>query len=203
MKCVTRLAACRLAVAACALWALVPAASAVTLYDNLANQNNGYFGFGPGNWIAERFRSDATNLRLTDVTVRLTAPTPAPYSLSLYSDASGLPGVQLANLFTGTSAGGDVHYAVNALTAPSTPYWIVASVAAGTSINTGWGASTTLTGTGTGFFPLVATSGTQGLTWTTRGDIAQQMQILATTVPEPAVAATLVGVATIMRRRRA
>jgi hypothetical protein len=202
MKCVSRLAACGFAVLFCALLTSRPAAAAITVYDNLANGNNGFFGIAPNAWLAERFKSDATNLKITDVTIRLGTQTPGPYSLDLYSDVAGVPGVPLANLFTGTSANGDVHYSTNALTAPGTTYWIVASAPTGAVINTGWGTTSTLSGTGTGFFSLVASSANQGASWTTRGDVAQQMRILAD-VPEPATAA-LVGIAalSILARRR-
>jgi hypothetical protein len=178
-----------------------PAAAVVTVYDTMPNGNNGVFGIGPNIWYAERFKSDATNLRITDVTIRLAAQQPGPYSLNLYSDVAGVPGVSLANLFTGNTAGGDIHYSTNALTAPSTTYWIVASVAPGATINSGWGTSSTLTGTGTGFFPLVASSTNQGASWTARGDVVQQMQILAN-VPEPATAALvgIVALSTLARR---
>ena len=110
----------------------------------------------------------------------------------------------LAKLFTGTSANGDVHYSTNTLTAPSTTYWIVASAPVGSVLNTGWGTSSTLSGTGTGFFPLVAMSTNQGASWSTRGDVVQQIQVIAN-VPEPATGAALVGIAalaTLARRRR-
>jgi hypothetical protein len=203
MKCVSRLAASGFAVLFCALLTSRPAAAAVTVYDNLGNGNNGFFGIGPNAWFAERFKSDATNLKITDVTIRLAATTPGPYSLDLYSDVAGVPGAPLANLFTGNTANGDVHYSTSALTAPGTTYWIVASVPTGAVINSGWGTTSTLSGTGTGFFSLVAMSANQGASWTTRGDVAQQMRILAD-VPEPATAA-LVGIAaalsTLARRR--
>ena len=189
MKCISRLVFHGLAVVACIACAR-PAAAVVTVYDNLSNGNNGFFGIGASNWIGERFKSDATNLLLTDVTMRFSTPQPGPYSLSLYSDAAGVPGVLLADLFTGTSANGDVHYSTNALTLPSTNYWIVASVPVGGVINTGWGTTSTLSGTGTGFVPLVAMSTNQGASWTTRGDVAQQMRVLAD-VPEPTTAALL------------
>lgn len=203
MKLISRLAVCVVALVAFALSAARPAVAAVTVFDNMSNGNNGYFGFGPGTWIGERFKSDATNLKLTDVTMRFSAPTPGPYTLSLYSDASGVPGTSLATLFTGNSASGDVHYSVNTLTAPSTTYWIVASSPTGSVINTGWGASSTLSGNGTGFFPLVATSTNQGASWSTRGDIVQQMQVTAD-VPEPASAAFagIAILATVARRQR-
>jgi hypothetical protein len=202
MKCISRLAAYVLVVVACIAFAQ-PAAAAVTVYNNLANGNNGFFGVGPNNWLAERFKSDATNLRIADVTIRLSTQTPGPYSLDLYSDVAGVPGVPVANLFTGNSASGDVHYSSNALTAPSTTYWIVASAPTGAVLNTGWGTTSSLSGTGTGFFSLVANSSNQGASWTTRSDVAQQMQLLAD-VPEPATAA-LVGIAalsTLVHRRR-
>ena len=194
MKLVSRLAAYAVIVA-CALSVPRPAAAAVTVFDNLANGNNGFFGFGPGTFIGERFKSDPTNLRLTDVTMRFSAPTPGPYTLSLYSDVAGVPGAPLANLFTGNTANGDVHYSVNALTAPSTTYWIVAGSPAGSVINTGWGTSSTLSGTGTGFFPLVAMSSNQGASWSTRGDVVQQMQVIANAVPEPLTTSTMVACA--------
>jgi hypothetical protein len=201
MKLVSRLAAFA-AIVACALSAARPAAAAVTVFDNMANGTNGFFGVAPTAWIGERFKSDATNLRLTDVTMRFSAPIPGPYTLSLYSDVAGVPGTSLATLFSGNTANGDVHYSVNALTAPSTTYWIVAGSPTGSTINTGWGASSTLTGTGTGFFPLVASSSNQGASWSTRGDIVQQMQVIANAVPEPSALATLSLLATACLKRR-
>src|SRR4051812_7250699 len=60
MKCISRLAAYGLVLVTCIAFAQ-PAAAAVTIYDNLGNGGNGFFGFGPNNWLAERFKSDSTN----------------------------------------------------------------------------------------------------------------------------------------------
>jgi len=57
-----------------------PMAAAAVIYDNIGNGGNGFFGLSPSSWLATRFNSDATNLKLSNVTLRLQPNTPGNFS---------------------------------------------------------------------------------------------------------------------------
>jgi hypothetical protein len=67
-------------------------AGAVVIYDNLANEGNGFFQMHQNSWDAQRFNSDSTNLLLTSATLSFGAnPTTGQYRLSLYNDVANHP----------------------------------------------------------------------------------------------------------------
>ena len=201
----------RVAVAAVciAMAAVCPVARAsVILFDNLSNGNNGFFGASAGSWEAQRFKSDATNLQLISATLRLNSTTAGSYRLSLFSDVANQPGVSLGTLFNDTTANkpanGDVKFTFSQPMTPNTNYWIVLSADTGQPTGVGWGATSTLTGSGAGFQLPSKQSLNQGATWIDRS-VPHQMQLEADLpVPEPSgVVLLLLGGAGFLGRRRA
>lgn len=159
------------------------------LFDNINNENNGYFFTSTTTFAAQRFNTDAINLFLTGEKLRLypnTTPS-GPFFLRLYSDASGQPGSTIATLFNGTNtASGQVFFpGYNQPLLPNTNYWLVLGEPAGSSFAQFWGATTTTTGTGPGFQTTSAITNNGGATWSTRDFAPFQAQITANVVPEP------------------
>jgi hypothetical protein len=156
------------------------------IFDNLNNGNNGYRGVSSTSWDAQRFNSDSTNLFLVSLTLNLsTQPGSGTAFLSLYSDAAGHPGAQIANLFTGVPGSGNVTFGnLSQPLSPNTNYWLVLGTNGGT-LNLGWGVTSTLTGTGSGFQTTAASTSNSGTNWSVFGDAPYQTRITANTVPEP------------------
>jgi hypothetical protein len=200
------------AVAMAIALALCPAASAVVLFDNLSNGGNGQFLVAAESWEAQRFNSDASlNQALTAATLTLGGVSgEGPYRLSLYSDVANHPGVPLATLFNDTTLvkppNGNVQFSgFSEALLPSTNYWIVLSVDAGQPTVTGWGVTSTLTGTGSGFQTASMVSGNFGATWSDRSAPHKMQLVTGTIVPEPAAASILLvaAAAGMLIRRRA
>ena len=197
------------AVASLTFGATCPTATAAVIYDNIGNGGNGFFVSSPDKWLAQRFNSDATNLKLSDVTLRLAAPTtPGNFSLSLYSDVANHPGSSVSTLFSGTTTAAGVGSGSNVLfggltqaMSPNTNYWLVLSSAPGDLTAFGWEATSNPSGSGSGFQTASASSSNQGLSWGALSAPAKT-RIIAT-VPEPSsMALVLFGIAGFLARGR-
>lgn len=191
----------------------VAARGDVVIFNNLSTTTQGFGQVSPTFYEAQRFNSDAVNLQLTSATLTLYADNAGSgnFAIDLYSDAAGVPGAPVANLFTGPnpfagptfSASGDVLFSgLNQPLTANTDYWIVLHESAGSSLDIRWGSTSSLTGTGSGFQSAAAQSPNAGVGWNPEGS-AHKMQLTA--VPEPASACILAGVlaaAGILSRRR-
>ncbi|MBI3880928.1 MAG: PEP-CTERM sorting domain-containing protein [Verrucomicrobia bacterium] len=171
-------------------WALSSGGSAraasTVIFNNITNGNNGNFGTDTNTWDAQRFNSDATNLFLSSVTLRLSYISGSgTFSLSLYSDNANQPGTSLATLFTGINPGsGDILFGgLNQPLAPSSNYWLVLGENAGATMNLGWGVTLSSAGSGSGFQTTTARSLNQGVNWSV--DNSAPFQAVITAVPEP------------------
>ncbi|MDB5323424.1 MAG: proteinsorting protein [Phycisphaerales bacterium] len=191
----------------CSLWALCPIARAAIIYDNLENSSFGAASVAPNTGLAQRFNSDSTNLRLNSVTLKLAAGTPAPiFTLSLYSDLAGTPGVSVGTLFSGTRDVSDHTLFSNLSQAmlPNTNYWLVLSVASTDTSQFGWFvAQDRAAGSGPGFQQASARSLNYdtGRTWSSFGATFQS-QLVAVPAPEPANPALLLPPALAFLARR-
>jgi len=197
------------AVAFLTFGATCPTADAAVIYDNIGNGGNGFFGVSSNDWRAQRFNSDATNLKLSDVTLSLALPTArGNFSLSLYSDVANHPGASVGTLFSGTTTAAGVDPGGNVLfggltqaMSPNTNYWLVFSVAPGDLTTFGWEVTLNASGSGSGFQTASAGSTNQGLNW---GALSAPVKTqINATVPEPSsVALVLFGIAGFLARCR-
>ncbi len=179
--------------ALCLLAAGIARADTV-IFDNLGNGNNGFRGATPISWDAQRFNSDAINLLLTSATLNLSSGGgTGNMFLSLYSDSANQPGTALANFYTGPSLGsGNILFSnLNQVLLPNTNYWLVLGETTGSTISLGWGVTSTLTGTGSGFQTFAGLTNDAGASWQTFTDAPYQTQITATMVPEPSTLISL------------
>jgi hypothetical protein len=169
---------------------VVAPVGATLITDNTGTANTGTHGVGAGSWIAESFTTDNTNyildaINLADMT---TVNSSAPFTLSLYSDNSGVPGSTIAALNGPINPTGLATYTpasvifLNALTT----YFVVAQ-SSGSGIY-GWShtGSTAQVGPGTiGNDAFLSIN--SGASWTTLNESAR-MSVEGTAVPEaPAV----------------
>ena len=170
-------------------------ARAAVISDNLGATTNGFRPVSEVTWEAQKFRADSASLLLTSATLTLFSGTAGSgnFFIDLYTDAAGQPGVSLANLFAGPNpfAGptfpqfGDVLFGgLSQPLVPNTNYWIVLGERPGSVLDIRWGATSTPTGTGSGFQPVSAATSNQGGNWQVLLNSPDKMQI-TTTVPEP------------------
>jgi hypothetical protein len=165
------------------------------IFDNLAVPSQGFGSVSNTFWEAQRFNSDATNLKLTSATLTLYSESAGSgtFFVDLYSDAAGQPGASLANLFTGPNpfgptfpqSGNILFGGLNQALTPNTNYWIVLGESAGSALDIRWGSSSILTGTGSGFQANSANTPNQGGGWQVNTSTPHKMQLTAT-IPEPA-----------------
>lgn len=186
-------------------------AQVVTLYDNLANTTQGFRSVDEFNWQAGRFNTDANNLVLTRVVLRLYTETggSGTFFVRLFSDAAGQPGTSLATLASGPNPltvgfqGTNVSFdGFTQPLQPNTNYWIVFGDNAGPTLDLRWGVALP-PGGGVGYQTINAFTGNQGASWTLQGGFATQMQLTASIVPEPgSTALGLIGAGGLWLARR-
>ena len=183
--------------AACCLWANGSARADTIIFDNLGTTSQGFGSVSSTSWEAQRFNTDSINVVLTSVTLTLYSDTggSGTFFLDLYSDAGGVPGASLANLFTGTdpfpgagAQSGNIQFSgLSQSVAPNTNYWLVLGLNAGPALDIRWGSTNTATGSGSGFQVTNANSPNSGGGWNVNAASPHQAQIVAT-VPEPSTA---------------
>lgn len=170
-------------------------AQVVTLYDNLANQPQGFQSVDANAWTATRFSTDASNYMLTSATLKLYTESfgSGTFFVKLFSDNAGQPGTALATLASGSnplSVGFQpTDVAFNGLSQPlsaNTNYWIVFGDNAGPALDLRWGVADP-GGSGVGYQAFRCSTGNQGATWGSFDtDHAMQMQLIGNViVPEP------------------
>jgi hypothetical protein len=182
------------------------------IFDNLATSSQGFGSVSSSFWEAQRFNTDATNLRLTSATLRLYSENAGSgnFFVDLYSDAAGQPGASLANLFTGPNpfsgtfpqTGNILFGGLSQTLAPNTNYWVVLGESAGSALDIRWGSTGTATGSGSGFQATNANTPNQGGGWGVNAAGPHQMQLTAI-IPEPAsVLLVLLGGSLLLIVRR-
>ncbi len=177
-----------LALVACAALPKESARADTIIFDNLSTQNAGFNTVSTTTYSAQRFNTDAINLRLTSATLNLSVAGTGTFFLRLYSDSAGQPGTSLATLFSGTTAGpsGNILFGgLNQLLLANTNYWLVLGLNSGSTLSLGWGVANSGSGTGSGFQTFSGVTSNQGSTWSVTTAAPRQTQITATTVPEP------------------
>jgi hypothetical protein len=151
-------------------------------------------------WFANRFVTDASasSFTLENVTLGMDTATNTSggFFVSIYSDASNLPGSQL-ELLTGSAnpavAGNYTYTSAGLNLSSDTSYWVVLGVSVGAG-NYAWNLPTTDSYTGPWTIPTTAThahSENQGASWSNGDGFARMFSVSAVAVPEPATYALL------------
>jgi len=187
-------------------------AQAVTLFNNLGNQPQGFQSVDANNWSATRFNTDANNYMLTSATLKLYTESfgSGTFFVKLFSDTAGQPGTALATLASGPNPlsvgfqATDVAFnGLNQLLSANTNYWIVFGDNPGAALDLRWSAVNP-GGSGVGYQALRCFTANQGISWGGFDtDHAMQMQLTGSVVPEPgSMLLAGLGLASIWRFRR-
>jgi hypothetical protein len=204
---------CKLSAAVAGLLALaVPSLRALTYIDNL-NQTTSSTNNLFQNWYGTQFTTDASApfFSLDNITISVfSAASPgSPFTVNIFSDASGEPGSVLGVLTGTTPTGaGNFTFAATGITlSASTPYWVVVQVSGASTYLIADTHSSTIGGTW-----LTTTGGdfstNSGALWVNSDAFGDRNQyaLNATAVPEPSEYATMLGASALglvlWRRRR-
>lgn len=162
---------------------LAPGASAATiLFSTAGLPANGNVNIGSNRWAGLEFSSDSSNLTLSSADLRL-FPSSGSFSLDLYANNSGKPGLLIANLATqSVSIGGIawVTFPLNYDLAPLTDYWLVLSGA-----DSAWETTNSAAGGGSGFHVGIVASIDNGITWGGNSIFTPKAVIYVTPTPTP------------------
>jgi hypothetical protein len=122
------------AMVACQVWqALASEASADVVTENLGQPNQALSVFDSTAWIAQSFTTDATAYTLSSISVQVVG-FGGGFTLSLYDDNAGNPGVLIDTLVGSSSPNELTTYLPSTTVAlsPSTTYYAVAKSSSGT-----------------------------------------------------------------------
>lgn len=172
--------------------ASVSSASAVDIFDNLANVSaatGASYSSNDLQWNAQKFQTDGQSYDLVDVTLSmlLSAGT-GNATLQIYSDSSGSPNASIATLTSPGSYSGTLSnttFTASGVTlAPNSAYWVVLK---GPDSNTifEWSFTDDNTGSGVGFTTNWAYSDNLGSSWNPSSTSPYQMRVSVQPVPEP------------------
>jgi len=203
----------QLALAAIAFTLAVPAARADIYATNLATTTDSVYTLNSAAWMGTQFTTDASasTFTLNSVTIHIydsIAPG-SPFSLQVFSDSAGTPGILLGALSGNSAPGtlGDYTYTASGVSLnASTSYWLVAEVTGASTYRLGATSDPTVTG-GWSIAPQVDVSSNSGVDWTTAGFVGtrQEYAVDATAdpVPEPSTYAMLgLGVSAMLGAMR-
>lgn len=211
-----------------AVWSLsaLQQTPAEVVLDNLAtagsNANFGFLNLGQGQAI--RFGTGNGQYSLDSVTIRIAGdsffsliePRSASVSLRLYEDVAGQPGGLLTDFSTKTLVGSNVvqetfQPSQQLVLSPHNTYWIaMLKEAQSANTRTTWYSGnitggTIFTDSATGWQLYHGAIGTRdnGVTWSGPSSFEGAIQIVASPVPEPTIAALLAaGTLLLINRRR-